>query len=153
MSNSTALAPQSSDRSQRPTSRVLIVDDDHAQAEVLAYRLARQGYETLTANTGRSGLQLARGQSPSLVLLDLRLPDMDGLNICQELTDDGLTCGIPVIILSGMERPDIIRRSRAAGCHYYVRKPYDPNALLLLVQRAIEEAASWHDQDDVSSSF
>ena len=153
MSNSTALAPQSTARSPLPTSRVLIVDDDHSQAEVLAYRLARQGYETLTANTGRSGLQLAIDQLPSLVLLDLRLPDMDGLNICQELTDDGRTCGIPVIILSGMERPDIIRRSRAAGCHYYVRKPYDPNALLLLVQSAIDEAASWHDQGNAPHAF
>jgi DNA-binding response OmpR family regulator len=132
---------------------VLIVDDDHSQAEVLAFRLAKQGYETLTANTGRAGLQLALAESPNLVLLDLRLPDVDGLNLCQELTDDGRTCGIPVIILSGMERPDIIRRSRAAGCHYYVRKPYDPNALLLLVQSAIREAASWDDPQSPSPQF
>ena len=50
---------------------------------------------------------------------------------------------IPVIILSGMERPDIIRRSRAAGCQYFVRKPYDPNALLILVQHAIGETRGW----------
>ena len=153
MSNGTALAAQSSACSCPPPARVLIVDDDHAQAEVLAYRLARQGYEALTANTGRTGLHLALNESPNLVLLDLRLPDVDGLNICQELTENGRTCGIPIIILSGMERPDIIRRSRAAGCHYYVRKPYDPNALLLLVQSAINEAASWHDSDDSSTSF
>jgi twitching motility two-component system response regulator PilH len=80
---------------------------------------------------------------PSLVLLDLRLPDADGFNVCQELADASETCTIPVIILSGMERPDIIRRSRAAGCQYYVRKPYDPNALLILVQHAIGESKAW----------
>jgi CheY-like chemotaxis protein len=142
MSHGTVLEPQLTGSADPVGQRVLIVDDDHSQAEVLSLRLSRQGYTTLTANTGRSGLQLARTQLPSLVLLDLRLPDVDGLNICQELTDDGRTCGIPVIILSGMERPDIIRRSRAAGCHYYVRKPYDPNALLLLVKSAIRETES-----------
>jgi CheY-like chemotaxis protein len=143
MSNGTVLDPRSLGCPRPDSQRVLIVDDDHSQAEVLSLRLARQGYATLTANTGREGLHLARHELPSLVLLDLRLPDVDGLNICQELTDDGRTCGIPVIILSGMERPDIIRRSRAAGCHYYVRKPYDPNALLLLIESAIKEAALW----------
>jgi CheY-like chemotaxis protein len=78
-----------------------------------------------------------------LILLDLRLPDADGFSVCQELADSSETCAIPVIILSGMERPDIIRRSRAAGCQYFVRKPYDPNALLILVQHAIGEARNW----------
>lgn len=120
---------------------ILIVDDDHSQAEVLSFRLGRQGYDTITANTGHTGLQLARHERPDLVLLDLRLPDVDGLHICRQLTDDIRTCGIPVIIVSGMERPDIIRQSRAAGCHYYVRKPYDPNALLLLVRSAMNETS------------
>jgi DNA-binding response OmpR family regulator len=136
VASETVLQPCLEVKSVRP--RILIVDDDHTQAEVLATGLRQQGFETITAQTGRAGLELAHTHHPQLVLLDLRLPDVDGLNICQELTDDSRTCEIPVIILSGMERPDIIRRSRAAGCQYYVRKPYDPNALLLLVQNAIQ---------------
>lgn len=62
------------------------------------------------------------------------------LRVCQQLVDNPATCDIPVIILSGMQRPDIIRRSRSAGCRYYVRKPYDPNALLVLIDQAIEES-------------
>ncbi len=54
--------------------------------------------------------------------------------------DNEATCDIPVIVVSGMESPDVIRRSRAAGCYYYLRKPYDPNALLTLIQQAIDEA-------------
>jgi DNA-binding response OmpR family regulator len=144
MTSYDTLADSDSDLKQTRTPyRVLIVDDDAIQAEILSMRLTRQGFETLCAGTGRDGLHLARSGSPNLVLLDLRLPDVDGLNICQELTDDSRTCSIPIIILSGMERPDIIRRSREAGCRYYVRKPYDPNALLMLVESAISECQSW----------
>jgi twitching motility two-component system response regulator PilH len=119
---------------------ILIVEDDEALADVLSLRLSRQGFETTVAESGQLGLALARAEKPSVILLDLRLPDMDGFELCQELVDDEQTCEIPVIILSGLEQPDIIRRSRAAGCYYYVRKPYDPNALLALIQQAIDEA-------------
>jgi CheY-like chemotaxis protein len=142
LTNETAVHPQSVGVLPNPR-RILIVDDDDAQADVLSMRLAQQGFDAITANSGRTGLTMARTGRPHLVLLDLRLPDVDGLNVCQELNDDPSTCSIPVIILSGMERPDIIRRSRAAGCQYYVRKPYDPNALLLLIQNAIQESDSW----------
>jgi CheY-like chemotaxis protein len=80
---------------------------------------------------------------PSLIVLDLRLPDTDGFSVCSQLVDDPATSEIPVIILSGMERPDIIRQSRAAGCQYFVRKPYDPNALLILIRQAIDESRGW----------
>jgi CheY-like chemotaxis protein len=77
--------------------------------------------------------------------LDLRLPDSDGLTVCQKLVDSPETCGIPVIIVSGMEHPEILRRCRAAGCHFYVRKPYDPNALLVLIRQAIDDTSHWRE--------
>ncbi|MBN2023642.1 MAG: response regulator [Pirellulales bacterium] len=125
--------------------KILIVDDDEALAEVLSRRLAQQGYRPITADSGATGLTMARSERPDLIVLDLRLPDTDGFAICEELADSPDTCGIPVLILSGMERPDIIRRSRSAGCCYFVRKPYDPNALLVLIRQAIQES-----QDDWS---
>ena len=108
--------------------------------DLLGQRLGRQGFEVLVAASGEEGLAIARHRHPDLVVLDLRLPDADGFSICQELADSIETGSIPVIILSGMERPDIIRRSRAAGCQYFVRKPYDPNALLILVEHAIGDS-------------
>ena len=119
---------------------VLIIDDDEAMAEVLAARLTQQGFATLTAHAGQEGLGLAISRRPDVILLDLRLPDCDGFDLCAELDDSPETMGTPIIVLSGMARPDVIRRSRAAGCRYYVRKPYDPNALLLLIQQAIRES-------------
>jgi len=135
-------APQPVDEDVQPCT-ILVVDDDEAMCQVLAERLTRQGYELLVAHNGAQGLAKARTERPNLILLDLRLPDMDGLAVCEELADGPETCDVPVIILSGMERPDIIRRSRAAGCQYYLRKPYDPNALLILIQHAMGESRQW----------
>ena len=126
---------------------ILVVDDDEALADVLSRRLTQQGFATKTADSGTEGLALARSDHPDLILLDLRLPDKDGFAICEELADSTETCNIPIIILSGMERPDIIRRSRSAGCYYFVRKPYDPNALLVLIRQAIEEASGGNGED------
>lgn len=122
---------------------VLIVDDDRDQADVLSMRLEGQGFDTIIANTGTEALERAQSGMPNLIVLDLRLPDLSGFEVCQRLGDDEKTCHIPIIILSGMERPDIVRRARSVGSSYYVRKPYDPNALLVLVQSAVEEAMDW----------
>jgi len=131
---------------QRP--KILIVDDDGALADVLSDRLKRQGFEAITAETGDLGLTKARSERPALIVLDLQLPDIDGFTICEQLADSPETCAIPVIILSGTERPDILRRCRAAGGHYFVRKPYDPNVLLILIRQAIAEADGWNLLED-----
>lgn len=133
--------PAFGDASVVPT--ILVIDDDDAMVDALSQRLGRQGFEIMTADSGEGGLALARAEHPALVLLDLRLPDADGLAICQELADSPETCDIPVIVLSGMGQPDIVRRARAAGGHYFLRKPYDPNVLLILIRHALRESARW----------
>jgi CheY-like chemotaxis protein len=124
-----------------PTQKtILIVEDDAADREVLSHRLGKQGYRTIAADTGEKGLTLARTERPSLALLDLQLPDVDGFSVCQRLDEDEATGHIPVIVVSGMDGRDVLRRARKAGCTYFVHKPYDPNALLILVQQAIRDA-------------
>jgi two-component system alkaline phosphatase synthesis response regulator PhoP len=118
--------------------KILIVDDDQSIVEVLSHRLSTQGFEPLAAHSGSHGLQRAREERPSLILLDLRLPDTDGLTVCQELVDSADTWDIPVIIVTGRNDPDIVRQCRAAGCRFFVHKPYDPNALLILIRQALE---------------
>lgn len=121
---------------------ILIIDDDDTMSEVLCERLKRQAFRVVWAANGRDGLAAARSERPDLVLLDLMLPDLDGFSLCQKLADALDTCHIPVIILSGMEGDDVVRRSRAAGSRYFLRKPYDPNALLLLIRDALDDG-SW----------
>ena len=138
-----AEAPQPAQKKLAPRGTILIVDDDRSMAEVLADRLARQRFRVVAAADGAAGLAAARREQPDLVLLDLCLPDCDGLVICQELADSTETCQIPVIILSGLDGEDLIRRCRAAGGRYFLRKPYDPNTLLLLIRDAL--ADGWNE--------
>jgi CheY-like chemotaxis protein len=119
---------------------VLIIDDDDTLSDVLCYRLRKQGLHTVAAYSGQAGLSKAKAEPPSVVVLDLGLPDADGLRICEQLVDMPETCAVPVIILSGKEEPGLVRQCRAAGCHYFLRKPYDPNALLVLIRQAIHDA-------------
>lgn len=122
---------------------ILIVDDDQDQVDVLAHRLEKQGFSTVMAHQGRAGLEKAREHRPDVVLLDLRLPDLDGFMVCEELVDSPETCHIPIIIMSGLDRENIVRSSRTAGCEFFVRKPYDPNVLLTLIQHAVQRSCDW----------
>lgn len=137
--------PQSSPDTAGQSQRILIIDEDANSVAQLVRRLEGQGFRTLTASTAAGGLELARVSRPSVILLDLWLPDADGLKVCRELVDSPATCGIPVIALSGREYPEILRRCRAAGCHFYVRKPYDPNVLLVLIRQAINDTLRWRE--------
>jgi DNA-binding response OmpR family regulator len=128
-----------------PRHSVLIIDDDDTLSEVLSHRLKQQGFSTHAAYSGSSGLTKAKAELPSAIILDLGLPDADGLTVCEQLADSPETCAVPILILSGKEEPGLVRRCRAAGCHYFLRKPYDPNALLVLVREAIR-AANGHSE-------
>ena len=119
---------------------ILIVDDDEDQAFCLATRLESQGFAAVVAHTGRHALASAQIDPPDLVLLDLRLPDMNGFDVCAELADVPGTSSIPVLILSGVDRSDVVRNSRAAGCRFFVHKPYDPNALLALIETSLDSS-------------
>jgi DNA-binding response OmpR family regulator len=122
---------------------VLIIDDDHTLAEVLSHGLKQQGFRAVAAHSGAAGLRKAKAEPPSAIILDLGLPDADGLAICTELADTPETCAAPIIVLSGTDRPDIVRRCRAAGSHYFLRKPHDPSALFVLIQQAICNTIEW----------
>ena len=131
----------------RPHS-VLIIDDDDTLSDVLSHRLKKQGLRTLAAYSGKAGLDKAKSLAPSLIVLDLGLPDVDGLRVCEQLADAPETCAIPILILSGKDQPGLVRRCRAAGCHYFLRKPYDPNALLVLIRQAIQDVGAWDADED-----
>jgi DNA-binding response OmpR family regulator len=126
----------------RPRYSVLIIDDDDTLSEVLSHRLSQQGFSTRAAYSGSTGLTKAKSEPPSAIILDLGLPDADGLTVCEQLADSPETCSVPILILSGKEEPGLVRRCRTAGCHYFLRKPYDPNALLVLVRQAICDSNS-----------
>ena len=92
--------------------KILIIDDDPPLVAALSQRLRQQGFAVVEAASGAQGRVTAHRDHPDLIVMDLRLPDTDGFTLCQELADAADTCGTPVILLSGMTRPDIIRRAR-----------------------------------------
>ncbi len=125
-------------------STVLIIEDDEIQVELLEEGLKRNGFHVRSCCTANGGLRAARDERPDGIVLDLGLPDADGLKLCERLADDPLTAQIPIIIISGTTDQDVVRRSRASGGKFFLHKPYDPNTLLLLINKAIDDRVSWY---------
>src|SRR5260370_18385178 len=90
-----------------PQPRILIIEDERALTDVLSYNLQREGYETLVAQDGQEGLRKAQTLLPDLVLLDLMLPVLNGLEVCRELRAGERTRPIPIVMLTPTpEEPD-----------------------------------------------
>lgn len=144
LEDDTCVQPQSCEVIESRLEHILIIDDDFAQTEALGHRFRKIGYQVSIANSCADGISQARGsEKPDLILLDICMPDGDGLETCSKFNDDRQTRDIPVIIVSGLDDAEVVRNARSAGCHYFVRKPYDPNALLILAQNAILESKEW----------
>ncbi|MGM0375116.1 MAG: response regulator transcription factor [Chloroflexota bacterium] len=109
---------------------ILIVDDEPEMVEFLDSFLSLKGYQTLTAPTGAGCLRIAREKKPDLILLDLTLPDMDGLSVLEKLREEGRSLDIPVVVVSGKDHPQIRHDSLQAGADSFLLKPYDPQVLL-----------------------
>ncbi|HEX5470395.1 MAG TPA: response regulator, partial [Lacipirellulaceae bacterium] len=110
--------------------QILIVEDDRSLAEVLDYNLRRDGYQTAVANDGQDGLRQARLRSPDLVLLDLMLPMIDGLEVCRRLRADPVTRNTLVLMLTAKseETDEVVGFS--VGTDDYVAKPFSVKVLL-----------------------
>lgn len=113
-----------------PKAQILIVEDDRSLAEVLEYNLRQNGYQTLVANDGQDGLRQARLRSPDLIVLDLMLPMVDGLEICRRLRADPVTRNILVLMLTAKseETDEVVGFS--VGTDDYVAKPFSVKVLL-----------------------
>src|SRR5215210_5951742 len=110
--------------------QILIVEDDQSLAEVLEYNLRNDGYKTTVSTDGQDGLRQARLQSPDLVLLDLMLPMVDGLEVCRRLRADPVTRNMLVLMLTAKteETDEVVGFS--VGTDDYVAKPFSVKVLL-----------------------
>ncbi len=102
---------------------ILIVEDNPANMTLATFLLRSAGYAILSAIDAESGLALARKEQPDLVLMDIQLPGMDGLQATALLKGDDATRGIPVIALTALAMKGDEQRIRAAGCDGYIAKP------------------------------
>jgi PleD family two-component response regulator len=122
---------------------LLIIEDDLDTSEMLRVYFEAQGYRVITAATGREGLDKCRSDAPNLILLDVRLPDLDGYQVCQYLQDDIRTSRLPVIFVTERRaRDDRIAGLKLLGAIDYITKPFDVQELRLRVRNALRRAGS-----------
>ena len=115
--------------------KVLIVEDERAIVEILKFNLTREGYETLEALDGETGLELGRSADPDLILLDVMLPKLGGFEICRRLREDGST--VPIIMLTAREEENDKVFGLEAGADDYITKPFSMRELLARVKANI----------------
>ena len=114
--------------------RLLIVEDEADIRELICFNLEMSGYEVVKAGDGEAGLSLVRRNRPDLILLDLMLPGMDGLQVCRRLKSGGDTRGIPVMMLTAKGEEDDQVAGFECGADDYVTKPFSPRVLVARVR-------------------
>ncbi len=118
--------------------RILIVEDERAVARGLEYSLTREGFEVLWAETGQSALDLARKREPHLILLDIRLPDMSGFDVCRQLRAEGRRQ--PILMLTACDEEVDKVLGLELGADDYVIKPYGLRELISRVRALLRRA-------------
>jgi two-component system phosphate regulon response regulator PhoB len=113
---------------------VLVVEDEPDIAELIVHHLAREGYEVIRAGTGEDGLELARTKRPTLILLDLMLPDIDGLEVCRQIRTEPATQSIAILMLTAKSEEADIIVGLQLGADDYVTKPFSPKVLVARVK-------------------
>ena len=104
-------------------SKILVVEDNPANIKLATFLLEKAGHSVLSAMDAEAGLALARAEQPDLILMDIQLPGMDGLEATTLLKQDPATRAIPVIALTALAMKGDEERSHAAGCDGYIAKP------------------------------
>jgi DNA-binding response OmpR family regulator len=128
---------------------ILVIEDDADISELVQYNLERQGFKVHAANDGEDGLQMAQTILPSLIILDIMLPGVSGLKVCQKLREHGKTAQIPIVMLSAKgEEADIVT-GLELGADDYVPKPFSPNELVARVRSVLRRVKSAQSTSDV----
>ena len=118
---------------QKPNGSILIIDDQPTNLQMLGTVLRHTNYEIVFASSGKAGLKKIYNDHPDLILLDIRMPEMDGWQVIDELKSNRSTKDIPVIFLSGMTEEDDVNRCFEKGAVDYIAKPFKMVELLARV--------------------
>ncbi len=120
--------------------KVLIVEDDIDIRELITFFLEKEGYEVLEAGNGALGLKMAKTYHPSIIILDLMLPQLDGKNLAQIIIKNPEKYGIPkIIMLTAKTDIEDVLEGLKIGADDYIRKPFDPRELVLRVKKMLKK--------------
>ncbi len=128
------------------TARVLVVDDDASVRQLTARLLEQEGYEVLTAETGREGLDIALRESPDLLVTDICMPPPNGIDLCQTIRSKGRT--MPIIFVSALESEADQVSGLMAGGDYYLTKPFSAAIFRTTVRAALRRDAQYKTTED-----
>jgi len=118
-----------------PAATILVVDDDPVIQKLLHVNFQMEGYDVVMAGDGQEAVDKARSARPDLIVLDVMMPKLDGLQVASILKSDEATASIPIIMLSAKAQDFDVKAGMAAGADDYITKPFDP---LQLLARAAE---------------
>jgi CheY-like chemotaxis protein len=123
------------------TRKKILLVDDSSTARLLARMVLQDSasYDVVTARDGLEGLEKAKAEKPDLILLDVMMPKMDGIETCKRLRDEPTTASIPIIMVTTRGEEGIAEASYAYGCNEFVTKPVDPAELLAKVRNCLGE--------------
>ncbi|MEM6794964.1 MAG: response regulator transcription factor [Acidobacteriota bacterium] len=127
--------------------KIVVIEDEPDILEVIEYNLTREGYSVFSASNGDDGLRTIIREAPDLVLLDLLLPGIDGIELCHKLKMDPVTGRIPIIMVSAKGEESDIVLGLGVGADDYVAKPFRPKELIARV-KAVLRRGSIKDQED-----
>jgi DNA-binding response OmpR family regulator len=140
--NDPARQPSARNPAATPPARkkVLIVDDEKDIVDLVAYNLGRNGYDTLTASDGNDALDSASKNSPDLIILDLMLPGIDGMEVARRLKSDAKTASIPIVMLTAKGEETDVVVGLTLGADDYVTKPFSMKVLLARVSSVLRRS-------------
>jgi len=118
--------------------KILVIDDQPENIFYLQDRLQKEGFAVLSANSGRTGIEAALTQLPDLILLDIMMPEISGLEVCRFLVQDSRTSRIPIILVTAKTSAEDMREGLQAGAVDYIKKPINKIELLARVNSALK---------------
>jgi CheY-like chemotaxis protein len=122
-----------------PQGKILVVDDDPDTVNILRDLLENEGYEVITAYAGKSALEKVKEEKPALVILDIMMPHMDGLTVCQEIKNNPETKDIKVIILTLKDSSDTLQEAVEKKADWFIPKPYGNKYMLSMIAQLLDE--------------
>lgn len=121
---------------------VLIADDDTDIRDLVQFKLEQAGFEVTAVDNGLAALSAARRDPPDLVVLDVMMPGMSGIDVCQELRRDQHTAGLPIILLTARAQEGDVEIGFGVGADDYIVKPFSPRELLNRVEAVLARTRS-----------
>jgi len=118
--------------------KILVIDDLPENVFLLQDRLEREGYEIITSYDGKSGIEKAIKEIPDLILLDVMMPDLNGIEVCKVLVLNPITTNIPIILVTAKSGAEDTKEGLEAGAFDYIKKPFDRIELLARVHSALK---------------